>query len=158
MVLDSAHADKHLGGDLGVGGLPASQVLRPTFLAALGDYRSQGSSSVCAPRGGQFGPCPLREADAAKLREEPVGGAQLLPSIRRAALVGQPLIVDKVGAGKVQAQRRRREPIVAGFSDPAECDRGAQGSVRIQISSPRTGVSLSRGTGDIARSGQGQNG
>ena len=101
-------ADEESGADLGVGqavpGKPCDLgFLRGQFLAGggggLGGALAGGFAGGQQLAAGPFGEClHLHRVQHA------VGGTQLVPSLRAAALAAQPLAVQQVGAGELGAK------------------------------------------------------
>src|SRR5271155_5723513 len=86
VVLDRARADEHLSGDLSVRASLGHKLCDARFLRREAAPGVKGPLASALPRSAQFDARPFGETFTPEIREEFVGGAQLLASICRAAL------------------------------------------------------------------------
>ncbi|MGH3224270.1 MAG: ATP-binding protein, partial [Streptosporangiaceae bacterium] len=84
-----------------------------TGKTALLNYlaRRAAGCRVVRVSGRQLPASPLGESFHSHLVQHAVGGAQLLPGLRAAALAAQPFAVEQVGAGKLRAKLGAAQPV-----------------------------------------------
>src|SRR5580700_5326109 len=110
VVGDGGLADENSRADFRVGEAVARQ---PRDLRLLGSELISGFDAAfprALTRGRQLALASVGESLGAHAREHLERGTQLLPGLAAAALASQPLAVDQVGAGKLQANACPTQP------------------------------------------------
>jgi len=137
VVGHGGRADEQLRGDLGVGGTPAGQPGDVSFPCGQDISRLRGAFGSALARGAQLDPGPLGERPGAGGDEDLVRGAELIAGLTATALAAQPLAIEQVGAGQLDAQARASEAvdrlavkILRGLTAGQQCARARLGPQR----------------------------
>jgi hypothetical protein len=111
VVVDRVGADEQLGGDLLVGGTVGREAGDLCFLGGQVVARLDGPFARMFAGCFELDPGAFGERFHAELREQFVGGAELLARVAPAALAAQPFAVEEIGARELDPYAGPLEPL-----------------------------------------------